>query len=202
MLIPSVIQAEIVSYDNWVVTGTDTVNKQFFFAQDPSNRVGGVKVLPSTTPIVNINIGDRVNISGDFQMFCTERRIINANVTFPGGSATVPKPLGINHKAFSDSVNGIGAPIAGKLVSVWGKISPSDSGVSQGYLYLFIDDGAGVWDPINKTIGVKVYYNPADYPDMNATFGLFYIIRGIASVEQSGNAIIPIIWAQNITFAQ
>jgi hypothetical protein len=200
LLIPNIGRGEYFDQKGWVITDIDSVNRQFFYAQNPNERVGGVKVLANVIP-TQVKIGNLADIKGELQVFNTERRIINPTVNFSTETRTLPKPLMVNQRDFANSIAGTGAPIAGNLVTIWGKALPLGAGANSGYKYFFVDDGTGVWNPSEKTAGIKVYFNPLEYPNSDIFYNSPVTVTGIASVEEVGDRVFPIVWAQNIKSA-
>jgi len=197
LLVPNIGRGEYFDQKGWVITGIDSVNRQFFYAQNPNERVGGVKVLVNEIPS-QVKLGTLVDIKGELQVFHTERRIVNSTVNFSAGTTTLPNSLMVNQRDFMNSILGTGAPITGNLITLWGKVLPFGQGANSGYMYVFVDDGSGVWNSTIKTPGIKVYFNPLENPNVDNFYNCMTKITGIASVEEINGGVVPVIWLRDI----
>ena len=147
------------------------VYKGFFYAEDIS-RSSGIKVVSD----MSVNVGNAVDVIGTIATDSNNERYISASTVTADTSLSMEVlPLGMNNKAFMESL------ATGLLVRTWGTVKSVDSS------FIKIEDGSGVTfgvllndlvTPLTKTVGVGDYIavtGAAGYENYNST--IYRVIR-------------------------
>lgn len=140
----------------------------FFYVEDPSTRLSGLKVISSTV----VGVDNIPTISGMLAMGANGEAYISATAVSSGSTApNAVKPLGMTNKSNAPVV---GLSNLGLLSTVWGKVIDADTSDN----IFMVDDGSG------KAVKVQVggTLKPAD--------GQYATCIGVSGLEADGTPII------------
>jgi hypothetical protein len=138
------------------------------------DRSAGIKVVPSSSAVVEVAKGSTLTLVGDVQIDENGKKYIKATSVTVGASVDPPAPLGLPNKSLSSA---IGLDSTGLYVKTWGVVKAKTP------YYLDITDGSGAL--------VRVQLSGLTNPlSIDPNVDQYVSVSGIADVDTGGVSVI------------